>query len=520
MEFSSRGKESWCISTVAAIFASSQHTCLITLNKMTESGDQLFSTLGSQAAATSETDGKVVEEIESLCMNCHEDGVTKLLLTKIPFFREIVIMSFYCPHCGFKNSEVQPAGEIQPRGHKFAFKVENTLDLNRQVIKSDTCVLKIQEVDLEVPSGRGQLTNVEGVLAGIADDLETAQDQRRETMPSVAEKIDVLIEKLRDMRAGTALPFTITADDPAGNSWIEPSPDDKPRQLIRTDYARSEEQNAALGLAADTADDSEAPGVEIRPEYHPQHMVPAMPLGPTTNNVDDEDIVEGQVYTFPDSCPGCAKSAETNMKMVNIPHFKQVVVMSTVCDHCGCKLLTSEPVKPLTRIDRSNEIKTGGAIPPLGRIITVQIDSVEDLNRDILKSESCGLVCPELDLSVEPGTLGGRFTTIEGLLTQIRDDLKKSIFDIDGGGAGAGGDSMGTGEQLRWKAFFDRLDTAIKGEIKFTLKLRDPLQASYVQGLVDEGDDPKITVEEYTRTDEEEEDLGLKDMKTEGYEAV
>ena len=26
-------------------------------------------------------------EIESLCMNCRENGITKLLLTKIPFFK-------------------------------------------------------------------------------------------------------------------------------------------------------------------------------------------------------------------------------------------------------------------------------------------------------------------------------------------------------------------------------------------------------------------------------------------------
>jgi zinc finger protein len=32
--------------------------------------------------------------IESLCMNCHENGTTTLLLTKIPYFKEIVLMAF------------------------------------------------------------------------------------------------------------------------------------------------------------------------------------------------------------------------------------------------------------------------------------------------------------------------------------------------------------------------------------------------------------------------------------------
>ena len=43
-------------------------------------------------------------------------GTTRLLLTKIPFFREIVLMSFSCPHCNFTDNEVQPAGRIQDKG--------------------------------------------------------------------------------------------------------------------------------------------------------------------------------------------------------------------------------------------------------------------------------------------------------------------------------------------------------------------------------------------------------------------
>jgi zinc finger protein len=123
--------------------------------------------------------------------------------------------------------------------------------------------------------------------------------------------------------------------------------------------------------------------------------------------------------------------------------------------------------------------------------------------------------CPELNLSVEPGTLGGRFTTIEGILTQMRDDLHKSIFDTE---AGQGGDSMDLGTKEKWDAFFAQLGSAIKGEIKFTVILEDPLASSYVQSFAAPDPDGRMTVEDYQRTDEEEEDLGLKDIKTEGYE--
>ena len=60
-----------------------------------------------------ENEEKSVEEIESLCLQCHEQGMTRLLLTSIPFFREIIVMSFRCEHCGWQNNEIQSAGAIR-----------------------------------------------------------------------------------------------------------------------------------------------------------------------------------------------------------------------------------------------------------------------------------------------------------------------------------------------------------------------------------------------------------------------
>lgn len=415
-------------------------------------------------------------------------------MTRIPYFREIVIMSFDCPHCHFKNSEIQPAGEIQQRGVKFSLKVDRGEDLSRQIVKSDTAVFRVEDIDLEIPPGRGQLTNVEGIITMVAQDLEQKQDERKEVIPEVYEKIESIIQTLKQMASGSKLPFTLSIDDPAGNSSIEPSPQDASGKYSRHDYPRSTAQNNALGLG-DTS--GEAPTTEVRPEYHATQMYPEMPTQPMVNNVDEE-IVENQVYSFPASCPGCTKPCTTNMKMVNIPHFKQVVLMSTVCDHCGY---------------RSNEVKTGGEVPEKGRRITLSVDTKEDLSRDILKAESCAMACPELNLSVEPGTLGGRFTTVEGILTQVRDDLHSSIFD-----AGDGGDSMDAATKEKWESFFGQLTAAIQGEVKFTIILEDPLASSYVQSFTAPEPDSQMKVEEYDRTEEEEEHLGLRDMKTEEYE--
>ncbi|KAM7212010.1 nucleolar zinc-finger protein [Rhypophila decipiens] len=396
----------------------------------------------------------------------------------IPYFREVVIMSFNCEHCGFQNNEIQPAGTIQLKGVHYELRLRDMADFGRQVVKSDAATVKFIELDVEVPAGRGQLTNVEGLLRTIVDDLEADQEARKESQPEVYAKIDDIVKKGRAMLAGEAFPFRVSLDDPTGNSFISPDLHDGVGKWSKREYLRTKEQNEALGLV-DTV---------------------------TTDLTEDGDIVPDQVYQFPASCPGCMHPCTTNMKMVDIPHFRQVVLMNTSCDDCGYK---------------SNDVKTGGEIPEKGKKTTIHVKNPVDLARDILKSESCALECPELNLSVNPGTLGGRFTTVEGLLTQVRDDLRNQIFQTDKEGvAGEGGDSLAAGERQRWNEFFANLDSAIKGEREFTIVLMDPLASSYVQSLADDPSQPddQMTIEEYDRTAEEEEDLGLADMKTEGYE--
>lgn len=472
----------------------------------------LFENMGRKAEEVSNNNDeqKVVDEIESLCMNCHEDGITRLLLTRIPFFREIVIMSFSCEKCGFQNNEIQSAGQIQPKGAKYALRVEKEDDLQRNVVKSDVCAFRIEDVDLEIPPGKGQYSNVEGIIRAVKDDLESHQDARMQQMPEVGAKVAEIIRTMEDMLNGHKYPFMISVDDPTGNSTIEPRPGDAAGKWAKSEYIRTAAQNAALGLGDDVpAPGTEAPETSLRPEYHSQGLVGGD--DPTAavqaNNVDqEEDIVENQVYSFPASCPGCTRPCATNMKMVNIPFFKQVVLMSTVCESCGY---------------RSNEVKTGGEVPEKGRKITLKVSTKEDLARDILKSESAALSCPELQLRVEPGTMGGRFTTVEGIMTNIRKDLRGQAFGLEDGDADlpdGSGDSMASDSKKQWEDFFTLLGDAIEGRKEFTLILEDPLAGSYVQSLTAPEPDPKLELEDYTRTHDEEEDLGLNDIKTEGYE--
>lgn len=94
--------------------------------------------------------------------------------------------------------------------------------------------------------------------------------------------------------------------------------------------------------------------------------------------------------------------------IIGIPFFKEVIIMATNCEACG---------------HRTNEVKSGSGINEKGVKITLRITDPIDLSRDVLKSETCSMSIPELDFEVGAGTLGGKFTTLEGLLVAMKDQL-------------------------------------------------------------------------------------------------
>lgn len=78
--------------------------------------------------------------------------MTRLLITRIPFFREVIISSFECEHCGFKNNSVDPAAPIQNRGKKFTVDVRCAKDFNRRVIQPCFAEIRIPSLDSAFPS--------------------------------------------------------------------------------------------------------------------------------------------------------------------------------------------------------------------------------------------------------------------------------------------------------------------------------------------------------------------------------
>ncbi|XP_003794817.1 zinc finger protein ZPR1 [Otolemur garnettii] len=418
---------------------------------------------------SAEDDEQQPTEIESLCMNCYNNGITRLLLTKIPFFREIIVSSFSCEHCGWNNTEIQSAGRIQDQGVRYTLTVRALEDMNREVVKTDSATTGIPELDFEIPafSQKGTLTTVEGLINRAISGLEQDQPTRRANKDATAERIDEFIGKLKALKQ-VASPFTLIIDDPAGNSFVEnPHAPQKDDALVITRYNRSLQQDEMLGLQA------EAPGE--KPE---------------------EEDLRNEVLQFNTNCPECNAPAQTNMKLVQIPHFKEVIIMATNCENCG---------------HRTNEVKSGGAVEPLGTRITLHITDPSDMTRDLLKSETCSVEIPELEFELGMAVLGGKFTTLEGLLKDVRELVTKNPFTL--------GDSSNPGQTEKLQEFSQKLDQIIEGNTKAHFIMDDPAGNSYLQNVYAPEDDPEMKVEHYKRTFDQNEELGLNDMKTEGYEA-
>ncbi|KAL8202131.1 hypothetical protein R6Q57_011278, partial [Mikania cordata] len=265
-------------------------------------------------------------------------------------------------------------------------------------------------------------------------------------------------------------------------------------------YERTHEQDASLGFAFDPTQSSEA-------SFEPHGSVGALAGRRAIAQGNSPEFAEAlfrytapeEVMTFPSTCGACAVSCETRMFLTKIPYFQEVIVMASTCDACGY---------------RNSELKPGGAIPAKGKKISVLVKDTSDLSRDVIKSDTASVLIPEIDLELTSGTLGGMVTTIEGLVTRISEALERVHgFTF--------GDSLEEGRKNKWLNFRERLIKLLSLEETWTLIMDDALANSFIAPSCDAiKDDHQLTIEEYERSWEQNEELGLNDMDTSAADAA
>ncbi|KFO25767.1 Zinc finger protein ZPR1 [Fukomys damarensis] len=262
-------------------------------------------------------------------MNCDLNGMTCLLLTKIPFFREIMVSSFSCEYCDCNNMEIQSAVRIQDQGVHYTLTIRGLEDMNREVVMTDSAATRTPELDFEISafSQKGALTTVGRLINCAISGLEQDQPTRRPSKEAIAERIDEFIVKLRELKQ-VASPFTLIIDDASGNSFVEnPDAPQKNDALVITHYNWTLQQDEMLGFQAETSEEKL------------------------------EEDLSNEVLQFNINCSKCNAPAQTNMKVVQIPQFKEMIIMATICENVV--------------IGPTNEVKSGGAVEPLGTKITL-----------------------------------------------------------------------------------------------------------------------------------------------------
>ncbi|KJH43932.1 ZPR1 zinc finger domain protein, partial [Dictyocaulus viviparus] len=391
---------------------------------------------------------------------------------------------------------------FKEHGTEIVLRVAEQADLRRQLVKSEYASIEVPELELVIPakSQPGEITTVEGVLERVHSGLVQDQDNRRKLDSSRASKIDDFLSRLEEYKSLEKV-WTLKLRDPTGNCFIQnPDPRHVDPRCIVSHYRRSLEEQKLLALA----DDDEIKDSEATPEWRTY------------------DDAKQEVLHFKTECPNCAFPTEVLMKPTDIPYFQTVIIMAMTCDNCGHK---------------SNEVKSGGSIKDCGCRLSITIKEARlfvlhfqpvDLSRDVLKSDTCSMSIPELDLEVGAGALCSRFTTVEGLLSATRDQLSvQSSFFV--------GDSVSSSERKDMKQFLEKFDDLLALKQPATLILDDPAGNSYIQvtnwpdllqnyfiiqSLNAPLDDSRLQKEFYQRSFEQNEELGLNDMKVVGYEEL
>ena len=479
-----------------------------------------------------------VTEIESLCMNCHDKGTTRLLMTKIPFFKEVIVMSFSCPHCGYKNTGIEEAEELSPHGIHFVLTVKTSKDMDRRIIKSNFASLSIPCCGLEIPSmtQKGKLSTIEGFISTAKENFSASLEDGyyNEMGDDFINKIKETIQKLTDTLNGNKFPFELILDDPSGNSFIENPYAPQTDPSIKVSYfERTKEMAEQMGYSLDNqkleqngnnkiSEDKKENGNEKKEEktgnnaineeknekdehvklsyynkkkdftvYKSSDKYSKM-IVDFTEGIDDKNSdIDNKVIQFPANCYCCNAPGFLRDCVCSIPYFKEIIISCFKCDVCGYK---------------TTSVRGGGGISEKGTRLTLSVENEEDLNRDVFKSETSKIEIPELGFETGEGSLGSMFTTVEGIIDKICTQLLDTPF------------TTGDSSTNNLNDFVMKLRDLQQMKKKFTFILDDPLSNSFIFPVGDDKEDKRLKKEEYERTFEQNEDLGINDMKVENYE--
>ena len=115
-------------------------------------------------------------------------------------------------------------------------------------------------------------------------------------------------------------------------------------------------------------------------------------------------------------CPVCTSSGKVKMMahIDEIPYFGEHTQVTLLCDDCGWRQTDFIPAEGKK-----------------ARGWSITIDSEEKLRARVVRSSSCTVVLPELDLQVNPGTSStGYVSNVEGVLFRFQEVISMVERDL------------------------------------------------------------------------------------------
>ena len=143
--------------------------------------------------------------------------VLSMTESDVPFFGKILIYVMSCESCKYYKTDVESDEQKEPC--KFTFEINNKDDLNVRVVKSAEAVVKIPHLgSIEPgPSAEGYVSNVEGLIVKIKEQIETIRDNEEDE--AVKKKAKNLLKKIQNILWGSEK-AKIIIEDKTGNSAI------------------------------------------------------------------------------------------------------------------------------------------------------------------------------------------------------------------------------------------------------------------------------------------------------------
>lgn len=137
--------------------------------------------------------------------------------TDVPFFGKTFIFVMSCSNCKYHKTDVEAAEQKEPC--KYILDVDKKDDLCIRIVKSAEATVKIPYIgSIEPgPAAEGYITNIEGILARIKQQIEFLRDSDEDE--ETRKKAKNLLKKIQRVMWGSEK-IRVILEDPTGNSAI------------------------------------------------------------------------------------------------------------------------------------------------------------------------------------------------------------------------------------------------------------------------------------------------------------